>query len=344
MARSSLQILVVDDFEPWRAFIGSALANESKFQVIAEASDGLMALQKAEELQPELILMDIGLPALNGIEAARQIRRISPKSKILFVSEHRSIDIAREAIRAGGYGYVVKSYAGKDLLPAITATAEGEHFASADLASHIFSDVGVEPAVEHGLHKDGAPTAAAISGDTDRTHEVVFFPNDESLIDGFARFAKTALENGNPVVVLATESHRAGILGRLRDDAVEVERAAERGLLIEADSPEVLSKFMENGAAVADRVMSIAERLVAQARSAAATEQFRIAVCGELAPTLLREGNPEAAMGVERHFDEIAKKHDLNVLCGYVLGTFRNDGSNRIVERICAEHSAVHMR
>ena len=115
------RILVVDDFEPWRRFIWSGVSNQPNLQIVAEASDGLEALQKAEQLQPDLILLDIGLPALNGIEAARRIRRLSPNSKILFVSEHRSIDIAKEAIRAGGSGYLVKSSAGNDLLPAMAA-------------------------------------------------------------------------------------------------------------------------------------------------------------------------------------------------------------------------------
>ena len=344
MAKSRIRILVVDDFEPWRTFIGSALQNESEYQIIAEASDGLIALQKAEELQPDLILLDIGLPDLNGIEVARQIRKISSKSRIVFVSEHRSIDIAREAIRAGGCGYVVKSHAGKDLLPAISATVEGKHFASPDLASHIFANIGHESDTEHFLTDDCALSAGARSGDIDRQHEVVFFPTDDSLIDGFAQFAKSALEKEHPVIVVATESHRAGIIRRLREHAVNIERAIEQGLFVDADATEVLSNFMENGAAAADRVVSIAERLIVQARNVSDTEQSHISICGELAPTLLRQGNPEAAMEVERLFDGIVKKHGLNLLCGYVLGTFRNDGNNRIVERICAQHSAVHMR
>ena len=88
-------------------------------QDIREVSDGLEAVQEAQRLQPDLILLDIGLPTLNGIEVARRARQLCPNSKILFLSEHRSIDIAKEAIRAGGSGYVVKSDAGNDLLPAV---------------------------------------------------------------------------------------------------------------------------------------------------------------------------------------------------------------------------------
>jgi DNA-binding NarL/FixJ family response regulator len=99
-------------------------------------SDGLEAVQQAEELQPDLILLDIGLPTLNGIEAARRIRRVSPASRILFVSENRSADIAEEALSTGASGYVFKSDAGSELLPAVKAVLEGKRSISASLASH----------------------------------------------------------------------------------------------------------------------------------------------------------------------------------------------------------------
>src|SRR5437762_6759884 len=131
------RILVVDDFEPWRRFIWSGVSNQPNLQIVAEASDGLEALQKAEQLQPDLILLDIGLPGLNGIEAARRIRRLSPNSKIIFISENRSPEIATEALSAGGSGYVVKSDAGRELLPAIEAVIQNKQFLGASVAGSI---------------------------------------------------------------------------------------------------------------------------------------------------------------------------------------------------------------
>src|SRR5207253_1624670 len=130
----STSILVVHDYEPWRRFVSTTLQKQPKLQVIGEALDGLEAVQKAQQLQPDLILLDIGLPTLNGIEAARRIREVSPKSKILFVSENRSRDIAEECLRIGAIGYVVKSGAGAELLPALKAALEGRRFLSASLA------------------------------------------------------------------------------------------------------------------------------------------------------------------------------------------------------------------
>jgi len=129
----SMRILVVDDYQPFRRFICSTMEQRSGLQVVGEASDGLEAVQKAQELQPDLIVLDLGLPKLNGIEAARQIRERSATSKILIVSQESSADIAHEAFSTGVLGYVVKGSAGSELLPAVEAVLRGEQFISACL-------------------------------------------------------------------------------------------------------------------------------------------------------------------------------------------------------------------
>jgi DNA-binding NarL/FixJ family response regulator len=138
MGGLTIRVLVVDDYEPWHRFVSATLGSLSlsEIQIVGRVSDGLEAVQQAQQLQPDLILMDIGLPTLNGIEAARQIRDISPNSKILFVSENRSRDIAEEALSTGAGGYVVKSDAQSELLPAVKAVLEGKRFISASLTGH----------------------------------------------------------------------------------------------------------------------------------------------------------------------------------------------------------------
>jgi DNA-binding NarL/FixJ family response regulator len=125
---STVRILVVDDYEPFRRFVCSTLSKKTEWQIIGEASDGLEAVQKAVELQPDLIVLDIGLPNLNGIEAARRIRKLSPESKILFVSQESSADIVQEALASGALGYIVKAHAASELLPAVQAILEGRQF------------------------------------------------------------------------------------------------------------------------------------------------------------------------------------------------------------------------
>jgi DNA-binding NarL/FixJ family response regulator len=134
---SSIRVLIVDDYEPWLDFACKALRNESGLDVVGLASDGLRAVQQAEQLQPDLILLDIGLPGLNGIEVARRIGICAPQSKILFVSENRSAKIVEAALSTGAGGYLVKSDAGRELLPAVKAVWDGKKFISASLAGHL---------------------------------------------------------------------------------------------------------------------------------------------------------------------------------------------------------------
>jgi len=124
----STRVLVVEDYAPFRQFIRSTLVERADLQVICEVADGLEAVQKAGELKPDLILLDIGLPKLNGIEAARQIRKLAPESKIIFLTQESSADVVEEALSLGAWGYVVKARAATDLLAAVGAVIPGEHF------------------------------------------------------------------------------------------------------------------------------------------------------------------------------------------------------------------------
>ena len=135
-AFSSDQILVVDDFEEFRRLVCSTLKKRPNLPVICEASDGFEAVRKAEELQPDLILLDIGLPTLDGVTAARQIGKLAPESKIIFVSIESSPDMVQEAFSLGALGYVLKTRIRSDLLVAVEAALEGRQFISPGLLGH----------------------------------------------------------------------------------------------------------------------------------------------------------------------------------------------------------------
>jgi DNA-binding NarL/FixJ family response regulator len=136
--KGTVRIILVDDFKPWRRFVAALLGENPDWQIVSEASDGLEAVQKAEELRPDLILLDISLPKLNGIEAAESIRKIAPDSKILFVSENRDSDIATAALSAGGQGYLVKSDGATELLVAVETVLDGKRFISSTVVGFEF--------------------------------------------------------------------------------------------------------------------------------------------------------------------------------------------------------------
>ena len=224
MGGSSIRVLLVDDYEAWRRFFSTTLQKQNGLQIIGEASDGPEAIQQAQQLQPDLILLDVGLPTLNGIEAARRIREVSPQSKILFVSENRSPDIAEEALSTGAGGYVVKSAALSELSAAVQAVLQGKHFVSGSLTGPALAgheNEHIEPLRRQQMEH----------------HEIRFYPDNPSLVHGFTQFVEAALKIGNTVVVIATESLRNSILQKLRTDGVDARAAAGRYLPLDISDP-----------------------------------------------------------------------------------------------------------
>jgi DNA-binding NarL/FixJ family response regulator len=308
------KILLVDDFEEFRRFVSAVLKKRTEFHLY-QASDGEEAIQRAEELQPDLVLLDIRLPRLNGIEAGRRIREVSPNSKIIFVSQESSADIVHEAMELGAYGYLWKSDAAVELLPAVDAVLQGKQFLSRRLSS--------------------------LRIDTRRIHEVAFHHDDASFVNDFAGFIEAALKASNPVIVLATESHRGSIVRRLEARGWDITAAIQVGQYISLDANETLATFMVNDWPDPARFLRVAGDLITKASRTAKEGHSKVAVCGECAPVLCRRGKTEAAVEVEHLFNVLARRYQIDTLCGYVLGDFQRKEDSRIFERVCAEHSAT---
>jgi DNA-binding NarL/FixJ family response regulator len=128
------RIMVVDDFKDWRLKVCSILEQSRELLVVGEASDGAEAVRKAQELQPDLIVLDIGLPKLNGIEAAPRMSEVSPGSKIIFLSQDNDADAIQAALSSGACGYVHKLSAGNELLSAVEAVLQGQRFVTGGIS------------------------------------------------------------------------------------------------------------------------------------------------------------------------------------------------------------------
>jgi DNA-binding NarL/FixJ family response regulator len=340
----TIRVLVAEDYLPFRRFLASTIQNRSELQIICEVEDGPEAVQKAEALQPELVLLDIGLPRLNGIEAARQIRKLSPNSKILFVSQESSADIVQAALDTGAGGYVVKTDAGRELVAALDAVLRGQTFLSKSLAGHGLTKAQDRSATHSLEMLDGLETRRQRGLQSTRRHEVGFYWDDRSLLDGFTHFVGAALKNGNAAILIATQAHRESLLGRLHAYGLDVSVAIEQGRYITLDNAETLSTFMVNDLPDPAQFSKVTRDLIAKAAKSVRGEHARVVACGECAPLLWERGNTEGAVRLERLWDEIAISHGVQVLCGYPQSSFQFRAGSYTFERICAEHSAVLYR
>jgi len=255
------------------------LKRRPELQVICEASDGLEAVQKAVELQPDLILLDIGLPAMNGLEAARRIRKVSPESKILFLSQEYSADVVQEALSLGALGYVAKIHAGNELLPAVESVLRGRQFVGSGVKDYEFNE--------------GTDAQAPCR------HKILFCSDDAFLLDTFTRVIAAALKAGNAAIVLATGPHRDSLLQRLEKQSLDVRHAIQERAYIALDADEALSAIMMTGLPDPVRFFAGIRPFIETASKAAKTNQPRVVVCGESAALLRAEGKTDAAIRLE---------------------------------------------
>jgi DNA-binding NarL/FixJ family response regulator len=340
LERSTFRVLLVDDYEPWRAFVASTLNKQPKLRIIGEARDGLEAVQIAQQLQPDLVLLDIGLPTLNGIEAARRIRDVSPKSKVLFVSENRSRDIAEEALRTGACGYVVKAAAASELLPAVEAVLQDQRFVSASLTGSALRDLENDLTAHDSGREKVTPRTPPQSVETPHNHEVGFYSDQRALLENVTQFIGAALDVGNAAIVVATESHRDGLFSRLEVRGLDIGAAIKQGRLVALDAPDLLSAFLLNGMPDPALFVKAFGNLIPRAAKAAQAEHPRVAIFGECVHLLWAEGNAEAAIATEKLGNQLLKSYAVDILCGYSVGQGGMDG--HIFHRICAEHSAIY--
>jgi DNA-binding NarL/FixJ family response regulator len=341
---SSSRVLVVEDSEPFRKFICSVLGKRPELQIIGEVSDGLEAVQRAEELQPDLIVLDIGLPSLNGIEVARRVRKLSAESKILFVSQESSADVVQEALGTGADGYVVKTDAGRELLEAVSAFLRGDQFVSRRFSGHDFIGASSLQVAPLSRTEDYTSTALTLprKAESPHRHEVRFYSDDEDFLDSFTQFIGAALNAGNAVIVVATESHRDSLLLRLEADGVDVAAAIKQGSYVPLDAADALVRLTVNDMPDPVRCREVIGDLVMVAAKGVKGEHRQVVVCGEIAPTLLSKGNAEGAIQLEHLWDEITEGYGVQTLCGYLWSAFPDRESSQVFRRICGEHSAVH--
>jgi DNA-binding NarL/FixJ family response regulator len=273
----SLRALLVEDFQPFRQFLSSALREVPGMQIVDEVSDGLKAIQQAERLHPDLILLDIGLPSLNGIEAARRIRKLSPESKILFVSQESSADVAREALGTGASGYIVKTDAGRELLEAVSAVLRGDRFVGSRFAGYDLIGTSDRPDPESVRRNDSLAQREDQNVGITRRHELGLYSNDDAFLDGSTDFIMAALKVGKAVILIATDLHQRGLLQRLQARGMDVAALVDQKRYISLDV-DSLPTFMVGGSPDPVRLTQDVRHLMAEAAKAAKAKHLQFAV------------------------------------------------------------------
>ncbi len=213
-----LCILIADDHDLMRRGLKSLLESHPGWSVSAEAHTGREAVAKAEELQPDIVILDITMPELNGVEAARRIQRVSPITEILVLSVHYSAQLIRAILDTGVRGYILKSDADQDLVSAVEALARHKPF---------FTPRATELILSNFNGKSGASSEVICEQLTSREREIV-----QLLSEG--RSTKEVASSLN-ISVKTAETHRANIMRKLKIHSVsELVRYAVRNQIIEA--------------------------------------------------------------------------------------------------------------
>ena len=322
-------VLVVDDHAGWRGRLCIELQKSARWRIVGEAADGLQAVRQAQALEPDLILLDVGLPVLNGLHAARRIIAANSKSRILFLSDHRSWDVVEAAYATGARGYVCKTEGACRLVVAMDAVMEGVGFVSAGLGCEIVGKTLCEDVRQQGASR----------------HVAGFYADEASLLDDYVRFAQCSLAAGSVFILLANGSRRERLHERLLARGVAVDRFASEGRYLFGDCAGELSQFVADGQLDEVRFGEAAAALFNYARRTNGGDPRRIALCGEGAPCLWQGGHSTSAIRMERLWSELSKAWAVDSLCAYDADVLRRDDASRgALQRICAEHSAVHFR
>ncbi len=216
---TQVRIIIADDHEIVRRGLRSLLESQPGWQVVAEAGSGREAVDKVKELQPNVAVLDIGMPEMNGLEATRNIIRISPQTQVLVLTMHETEQVVRDVLDAGARGYVLKSDAGRDLVSAVDALSQHRTFFSSRISDMLLS------AYLHGPERP-IDTPHQRSRLTAREREIV-----QLLAEGKSNKEVATVLN---ISVKTAETHRTNIMNKLDLHSIsELVRYAVRNNIVE---------------------------------------------------------------------------------------------------------------
>ena len=313
-----LKILVAEDFRAFREFVCAQLRRRTDVHVVA-VDDGLAAVQAATDLQPDLVLLDIGLPTMNGLEAARHIRAQSPASKVVFLTQESAPEFVEAALELGVDGYIIKTRAHDYMLPVVETMLAGR------------------------ARGGERPRAARSRPDDRHRHHAHCFADDSALLASAERFVLATLAAQDAAIVAMTRPHLDALSGGLRRRQSIIARAIEQGTLLMIDANDTVHALTADGPVDWGGLKAGWSALIAAAGAATGQPRPRVAAFSETGALLVAAGHVEIAMRLEAIADEMVARDlpALDLTCVYPMLPPARDAS---FTRICAAHSLMSIR
>ncbi len=284
------------------------------FEVVAAVTDGRQALAASRRLDPDVIVLDVTMPDLNGFQTARELRQVGSRAKVVFLTMHNTDEFVAAALRDGAQGYVLKTRMHSDLTSALDHALAGRLF---------------------------MPSLASLfAAADDGGHAVQFYAHDGVFLDDVAGFMGLALDRGDTVAVVGTDVTRAGVAQRLNAGGWNTAEAAAEGRYLPLDAADALAQVLRDERPDAASLAAIVEGLD-RSRVAATGSRSRLTIFGEMSVVLIQNGHFEAVGRLERLWSELTSTLPFVTLCAYPVRCINPEERPELFQSVCAEHWAV---
>jgi DNA-binding NarL/FixJ family response regulator len=306
------RVLLADDHIPFLESVSRLLA--PAFDIVAIASEGRQALDLARRLRPDVVVLDVAMPDLNGFQTLEQLRRDDSETRVVFLTMHRDDEFVAAAINAGAHGYVLKSHIHWDLTSAIDHALAGRLF---------------------------VPSLTSLSTVAGSRHTVQFHANDSHFLDEVSQLVGATLRSGEQVVIVTSEATRIGVARRLQARQMNLAMLAERGQYVAQDSALALSQVIHEGRPDQERLAEFIHGLDQVRLAVPNGPRGRLTIVGDMTVSLCRNGDFEAVLELERIWNELTRPLPFFTVCSYPIDCFEHSEARNQLSNVCAAHSAV---
>jgi len=307
-------VVLVDDQPEVLDAVSKVLEND--FEIAAVATDGEAALTTCARTSPDVIVMDIAMPRLDGFQTVRRLRRTGSQAKVVFLTMHEAEEYVIEAFDCGGQGFVLKTRVQSDLASSLDHVLAGRLFV---------------PSLKSLFH----------AADSSSGHALEIHWDSESRLDGVADFFNMALRRGDATCLIGTEPLREGIDRRLRDRDWNIGEPSGCERYVAIDAADALTRFMRGGRPDADILAELTAELDEYRLNVSEDTGGRLTIFGEMAVLLHQAGNSSAVVELEHAWNDLTSSLPFFTVCSYPAACFEAQADSEEFSSVCAEHWAV---